>query len=1027
MRLFPLLARLAVSSLILLVTILQPGWAEEAGPGHDLGGSGHSATIVPPDSTTGALVEQEAVGGVVLDGLTRAPLSGVQVVVEGTELGSLTDNRGRFRIEGVQGTEVTLRFIYIGYREVTEVVQVGDMDLRVELESATIELDQIVVTGTPGGEQRRSIGNSVSRIDVTRDVALAPVQTIDHLLNGRAPGVAVVSASGQAGGGSHITMRGRSSLSLNTNPIVYVDGVRINSGVGGDAYYGYGALTQASRLNDLNPNEIESVEIIRGPAAATLYGTEAANGVIQIITKRGQPGGRPRVSMTVRQGANWFGDASNRIGDSYWVNPATNAVESVNFVEAEEDRGTPVFRVGHLQGYDLSVNGGAEDIQYFASAGFERNEGMESNNTADKFSSRLNLTLTPHRTVDADLKMGLVRSDASYAGTSFESSYLGLFVAQPSDINTLSRGFLYTPHDLFRELHSLTEEVNRYTGAFNIRHRPTGWLNHQLQVGVDISNSVAEDLYRNYAPALPFEPELALGYKEVQEQRVVNTTLDYNATAKADITDAISSSTSLGLQYYERNATFIGLAAENFPAGGIKTTAGAGTILGAYDDLVDNTTVGLYVQERIGFNGRFFLTGAIRADDNSAFGEEFDLVTYPKVSASWVVSEESFWSVPVVSALKLRAAFGAAGKQPLAFAAVRRYGAVPGPEGTVGVTPQTLGNPDLKPERSEELELGFEAGLLDDRFGLDFTYYHQKTKDAIVESAAPISSGFPGNRFINGGEIKNTGVEVLLTGRALDTRAVDVDFSASLSTNDSEILSLGLEGVDYITVRRVNRHQPGFPVGALFGYRVLSADRGPDGGPTNAMCDGGTGTGGVEPGGAPVPCDEAPQVYRGRVSPSYQGAFSANVSFLDRFRLYAMVDFKGGFRKLYWNEMFRSLNDVSEEKVSPEKFSPEHLVQAYWQLSRWNDWMQQDASFAKLREVSLSYLLPDQWSQSFGVRQASVTASGRNLMTWTDFTGLDPEASHISYNNAYGAGTPDIDFGQTPQPTQFELRINLTF
>ena len=225
-----------------------------------------------------AAAQTGVVAGQVLDATSSRPMAGAQVVVDGTQLGGLTDSGGRFRIEGIPEGEVTLRVVMIGYRPFTQVTSTGTLDLRLRVTESAIELDQIVVTGTPGGTRQRAIGNVVARVDAAEITEVAPIITMQDLLTSREAGVAFQRSSGNVGTGAGIRVRGFSSLGVGNQPLIYVDGIRVdnNSTAGPNLRDG----AQVSKLDDINPNDIESIEIIKGPAAATLYGTEASTGSI---------------------------------------------------------------------------------------------------------------------------------------------------------------------------------------------------------------------------------------------------------------------------------------------------------------------------------------------------------------------------------------------------------------------------------------------------------------------------------------------------------------------------------------------------------------------------------------------------------------------------------------------------------------------------------------------------------------------------------------------------------------------------
>src|SRR3989454_11349001 len=306
------------------------------------------------------------VAGTVTSRASGAPVADVQVTVAGTTLRALTDASGRFRFSDVPGTMVVLQARRIGFRAAEDTIRVGNENVRIALEEKVLELSQVVVTGTPTATARRELGIAVSRIDAASVTQTAPINDVQSLLNGRAAGVLIQPATGAVGSGSRIRIRGASSFSIGHQPLLYVDGVRV------DADFATGPTNQAfgsssiSRFNDFNPDDIESVEIVKGPAATTLYGTEASNGVIQIITKRGSPG-PARWDFTLRQGVNFLSNPEGRFPTNYGVDTKGNLL-SINMQDLEAQVGD-IFRTGHVSDYEASVSGGSEPRRCPAAGG----------------------------------------------------------------------------------------------------------------------------------------------------------------------------------------------------------------------------------------------------------------------------------------------------------------------------------------------------------------------------------------------------------------------------------------------------------------------------------------------------------------------------------------------------------------------------------------------------------------------------------------------------------------------------------
>ena len=346
-------------------------------------------------------LRQEPVTGTVVSARTGQPLAGAQVMIEGTTRGVVTNSTGRFLLTNVEAATVTLRVVIIGYREHTETVATGS-NIRIELEEIAIDLDAIVVTGTAGGSRTRALGTTLARVDMTEAMRVGQSGTIQELLSSNVPGLNVASGPGNVGTGAAIKIRGIGSVSLGSGPLIYVDGVRIdnnsNARIGSDQGNRTMRGGAVSRLNDLNPEEIQNVEVIKGPAAATLYGTEASAGVIQITTKRGRVGA-PQWEVTVRQGVSYLSNAVDRWPAVYdkGTNQCPNCellpsgVRKFEVLKSEQALGHGIpFNYGHDQTYGISSRGGTDLIRYYVSAQMDRDEGFVDWNHQNKYSARAN-------------------------------------------------------------------------------------------------------------------------------------------------------------------------------------------------------------------------------------------------------------------------------------------------------------------------------------------------------------------------------------------------------------------------------------------------------------------------------------------------------------------------------------------------------------------------------------------------------------------------------------------------------------
>ena len=910
--------------------------------------------------------QQDIIRGTVLQQQSLQPVVGAQVVAEGTQAGSITDGNGRFTITGVTGTQIALEVIMVGYRTARQTVPAGTTDVRILLAETAVELEGIVVTGTPGEARARTVGNAVSRIRAEEDLQVKPVRDLQDLLKGAAPGVTVRTGQGNVGTGGVIRMRGVTSLSLSNQPLIYIDGIRVNNDFRSGPSIRGGS--QTSRINDINPEEIESIEIIKGPAAATLYGTEASNGVIQIITKRGTQGA-PTWNLTVKQGANYFRDPAGRLPTNYSLGPSGDLI-SQNLFDEEVAAGRNPLQTGHSQGYDLSVRGGTEGIRYFASAAWNDTEGIVDYNWQKKLSARGNIQIVPSENLSATVNVGVVSSETRYGQAASGWDLMGQFTwGNPRSRDGRLRGFLRATPEAAATIQSFSE-VLRATVGTTVDYRPFEWLNARMNVGLDMTDEENSILFpRHPTGSAYFFGTRSLGEKNAERKAVRNATVDLGATADFDLTEAISSATSMGFQYFTKETEGLTGRGLIFPAPPVTTIGGAAQTFSG-ESYVANKTVGVYVQERVGFNNRLFLTAAVRGDDNSAFGQNFDFVIYPKVSATWVVNEESFFNVPWVNTLKLRGAWGQAGQQPDVFAAIRLYQPATGPGDSSILTPRTIGNPDLEPERGQELELGFDAALFDDRLGIDFTMYDQSRKNAIIGAPVPPSSGFPGVRFVNVGQLDSWGVELGIDAQLVRQENVAWSLGVNLGTNNSEVVDLG-EFSDLGGGFAGQIHRVGYPVSAYFMRRVVSADVDGAGNVINAMCEG-------QDGGSPVPCDGAPRVFAGQPDPKLTGNINSSVSLFGNLRLSAEVDFQTGHKSVTGDiagahHLFRNTQAILTNSHP--------ILEAYDQISGFS-WFHSGlygAGWAKLRNVSATYTLPEAMVSGIGASRASLTLSAQNL------------------------------------------------
>lgn len=963
------------------------------------------------------------IAGHVTDLRSGAPLAQVTIEIEGTRLGGTTGSEGQYRISGVNPGSYTLVARRIGYalsRKPVTLAAGGAATADFALEPAAVSLDQVVVTGTAGGEQRRSLGNAVATVDASDELAKSAATNLSSLLNARAPGLSIQPTTGRLGAGPAIEIRGRNSLSLTNTPLIYIDGVRVNSQsatgpVGLSGRLGGQGSQVAGRLNDINPDDIESIEVINGPAAATIYGTEAAGGVIQIITKHGKASNKAQVNFRTEEGSLYFRDAAGRTPTNYAKDKVTGDTVPWNGVQAEIDSGRPMFKTGLTRQYNGSLSGGLDVLRYYLAGGYENDYGIEPNNSLRQFTSHANLTMPLGTNSDITTSLNFVDLSSHLGADQGASALIGAEYGHPL---LFKAGGFYPgfPTAVPQTLYDNADGINRFTGSATLNNRPNNWFTQRALLGLDYTGEDARAIERFAPPELrPYLSAAAASGSINQTLRHTTfVTVDYNGSAKFDLSSAIQSTTSVGGQYYNTEANASSLGGIGFPAAGVDVVSAVASQVASSQSETINTTIGGYGQQQFGWRDRLFLTAALRVDNNSAFGQDFKWVTYPKASASWVVNEEPWWHWNKIDALHLRAAYGESGRQPAAFSALRTFNPVTGFNGGSGVTPGSLGNPDLKPERAKELEVGAEAGLFN-RLSIDFSYFSRRTSDEIISQTVAPSTGFPGSRFVNLGRVDNSGIEAQATLQAITRRSLTWEIAANVGTNKDVIKAGG--GVPQRITSYGGANIVGYPISGFFSRRVFSADRDPTTGlAKNVLCDS-AGTG--------VSCATAPFQYIGTPTPKVTGAVANTVTIGRRLRLYALVDFKTGNTVVSSVDLVRCTGllgaGVCRSNFYPNeypiKYVAENSLSAF--LQNYVDQYTTSGSFAKLREVSATYNIPERWLH--GVNGASFTIAARELHTWTSYRGIDPEAFIVSTS---GTTTPN-DQAVTPPLNRIIATLNL--
>ena len=1004
----------------------------------------------------GALAAQQGtITGTVTDGSSMRPLDAVQVYVPGTSVGTLTNSSGRYLMLNVPVGEVTVRVERVGYGQTEQTVTVAagqTATLDFTLATSAVMLDEIVITGAGQATERRRLGNTVAAVDLER-LQEAPIANFSEALQGRTPGVTLSQSGGMAGEASEIRIRGTSSLTQSNNPIIYIDGIRVSNDVDeGDA-------GGASRLDDINPEAIERVEILKGAAAATLYGTEASNGVIQIFTKAGQAGD-PRWEMSVEGGfsrmpldryPNHYGFVCSD-ARSAWPGGGCNTAQAEAVADWWGLSSTPglyevfsaplldgLFETGFNQAYSLSVRGGGETINYFVSGRYAYEDGAfggeqwgPARDIDEQKQAVANLTFFP--TDDLRLRFNSMYTERFHEVPTNGNNTTGTFsmsiMAKPElarESNPTGTGTFATIREMFNI--EQTENTRRFAGSINAQYSAIEGLTLEGTVGADIITNDEVDFQRFGWNVDAFANTAPQGNRDYRTHNRRNITFDAKAVYDRTLTDNITSSLIIGAQLLQNEYHQNYSGGFSFPAPGLEVT-GAAAEPSAGEEISQEVNAGVYFQEQLGFNDFVFATLGARYDKHSAFGESAGGAIYPKVSLSVVPTDmNGVDEIGPFSSVRLRGAIGQSGLQPGAFDQFTTFAPEPSTGGP-GVSPDNLGNPDLEPEVSTEWEVGADLGILNNRISLDVTYWNRTVSDALVPRQFPPSGGFTSPQLFNLGEMKASGWEFGLNGNVFNTANASFDFFANAAYLKETVSDMG--GAPSIKVGYYRYRTwivEGYAPGSFFSRLIHD----PAAGETAYDMD----NNGVpdseaqlrqyfvdNPAGdvdnlrllAQPATTDGPdgEYYRGKPLPDWSGSFGGTLSFLGNFRLTTQFDYAFGnfYRQNLSGEFRRSHSLLGrntqetaqiEATIKDPSASPDAKVEAAaaWRelvgLSPWDGVNAiEKADFLRWRELGVTYQVPGSFVEGFGVDRMTITAAARNLKLWTPYTGIDPENNVVT-------------------------------
>ncbi len=988
----------------------------------------------------GTALAQRTITGTITDEAGEA-LIGANVLAKGTTVGTVTDFDGNFTLEVPAGVDAVV-VTYTGFGE-QEISLGSNSTFNISLAEGQL-IDEVVVIGYTQ-QKRKDLTGAVSSVDLD-DYADVTIPAAPIALQGAASGVNVNKNSGTPGGGIDIRVRGTTSINASSQPLFVVDGIPIiddnfdftQSGVGN---------AQLSVLADLNPDEIESMEVLKDAATAAIYGSRAANGVVLITTKSGR-NGKTQINFNASRGQQSAIKLIPTVDGPTYLEYIT-LLYGANIVgtEANSKWQEEIFRTSPIEEYGLNLSGGNEDTKYFASLGYANDEGIMIGSRFQRYSARLNLEQKATERIDFGMNMGYtysitdqIQNDNNIYGALSTAILLPPVVPIRTDDGSYGSAFgLENPVAAVNEYQNRVDR-NRLQGKVFGKIKITDFLSFTSTFGTDILD-VREDIYE--PRVLQSSATGVAVVAAVKNVRFVNDNVLNFVWESGQST--ILALAGISFQEDKRNTTFA--EAVDFPTdgfGGLSSGAQPLTTNGGYSG--DNLQ-SFFGNVNYNFGERYFFTGTIRRDGSSRFVNN-RWGTFPGVSVAWRLSNESFLANGPFSELKLRAGWGQTGNNNIGnFDARQLYGGGSNYLDSPGTAPSQIGNPDLKWETTTSISFGLDFGLIQDRLGGSVDIYRKNTTDLLLNRPIPTTSGF-NSVLQNIGEVQNQGVELNLNFGALRSEKIGWDINLIASYNENEVLTL-VDGIP-IDVGFGSRIAEGQPLGSFFGHvtdgifqnqaEIDAHASQPNAAPGDFRfldISGGAGDDGIlgtdddlAPDGV---INDNDRTFIGNAIPDWTGGLRNTVNFAG-FDLNIFFQFATGF-EIYNNNLAfaEGLNSVFAPTVrawenrwqeeGDDTIIPRAVLGDPNGNRRDSDRYAEQGDYIRLKTASLGYTLPKSILGKVGFRKARVYVSGYNLWTATNYSWFDPEVSTFNISNG-AAGT---DFLTFPQPKSVVFGINLGF
>ena len=995
-----------------------------------------------------AAAQTGTIRGVVTDAVSRAPVEAVDIYVVGTNTRTLTGSRGEFLLVGVPSGTVTLRAERIGYAAVEQVVTVtaGETaEVNLALQSNAIALDEVVVVGY-GTRQRRELSNSVATVSA-EEVANIPVAGVDAALQGRAPGVQVTQNAGNPGNGITVRVRGAASLEAGNDPLWVIDGVPMLS----DDYSQLGVGGQdLTAVSGLAPDEIESIDILKDAAAASIYGSRGSNGVIIVTTKRGRAGlPGPSINFNMYAGTQEVARKIDMLSTAeyveYFNEAATNDGVDPIFVPIDQydptvhvfaydpsistDWQDLIFRRAPVMNMQMSASGGTERLRYYLSGAYFDQQGVVRGSGYDRGSARLNVDFDVNDRVSVQTSVGLTREmhDRIENDNSLDGVVTNSIANQPTIAARLANGDFTSPDDgleytnpvALAEHNTNETRTLRAIGSFGARIRLTDGLRLDSKFGMDVLD--LREL-RWESPKIIGTYAASAGGVSTIATSTVNRFLieNYLTWDRALGSGQLSLTGGQSVEYNDAEYTY--MLGEGFATDALRYPGSAGVITGYDAEAEAHNLVSFFTRANLSLADRYFFTASLRTDGSSRFGPNNRYGVFPAGSFAWALTEEAFMGdLRETAEIKVRASYGRTGNQGIGdnFAYMGRYTRA-NYAGSPGIAQTSLANANLKWESTSELDVGVDLSLFRGRATLTADYYLKETSDLLVSRPITSTSGQT-SFWDNIGSIENRGFEFGLNTINITSAEPDGlrwSTSFNISTNRNEVTKLYNDEPYNTGLRSINRVEVGHPIGAFHAVKFLGVD--PETG--DAIYDD------VNKDGRITAADR--QIV-GSPHPDWWGGLTNEISFKG-------VDLRATFEFSQGADVFNMMRLFGDDGgyYFDNKFA---LVMDRWQkpgditdqprASYFGDSgarevssrFIEDGSYVRLQEVTIGYRLPAPVTNLLRLRNARVYIAGHNLKLWSDYSGYDPDANSNGSLSVTSLGT---DFYAYPRARTFSIGIS---